>query len=262
MILTIDVGNTTTAVGLLEDDGRRVFRSGIDTAIHCSADHYAMDLLSVFLLNGADIRAVTGAIVSCVVPPLEGSVVAAVARLTGREPLVVGPGIRTGLNIRSDLHNQLGSDIVASSVAAMARYPGPVIVIDLGTATTFSLLCGGVYEGCAILPGVRLGLEALSDRAAALPHISIETPPGPLGHNTEDAMRAGVLYGNAGMVDSMIDRFAEACAHPVETVVATGGNAPLILPHCRHKIVHDPELLQQGLYLLYQKNSGRAERRR
>jgi len=262
VILTIDVGNTTTAVGLLEDDGRRVFRSSVDTAVHCSADHYAVELLSVFLLNGADIHAVSGAMISCVVPPLERSLAAAVTRLTGKAPLVVGPGIRTGLNIRSDLHNQLGGDIVASSVASMARYPGPLIVIDLGTATTFSLLREGVYEGCAILPGVRLGLEALSDRAAELPHISIETPPGPLGRNTIDAMRAGVLYGNAGMVDSMIDRFEDACGQPAATVVATGGNAPLILPHCRRRIVHDPELLQQGLYLLYQKNCGRDGRRR
>ena len=213
-----------------------------------------MDLLNLCRLYGEDVRSVEGAILSCVVPPLEASMVSAVEFLTGKRPLVVGPGIKTGLNIRSDLHNQLGSDIVASSVAALHRYPSPVIVVDLGTATTFSLLRGGVYEGCAILPGVRLGLDALADRTAELPHISIETPPSPLGRNTIDAMRSGVVYGNAGMVDRMIDRFEQACGEPVKVVVATGGNAPLILPHCARQITFDPNLLLDGLYLIYKKN--------
>ena len=181
--------------------------------------------------------------------------VGAIRFLTGKKPLVVGPGVRTGLNIRSDLHNQLGSDIVASSVAAMAKYPSPVIVVDLGTATTFSLLRDGVYEGCAILPGVRLGLEALSRGTAELPLIALEAPASPLGRNTVDAMRAGVVYGHAGMVDSMAARFEAACGQPAAAVVATGGNAPLILPHCARPIVHDPHLLLDGLYLLYRKNT-------
>lgn len=255
MVLTIDVGNTTTAVGLFDANGELVFLSSVDTVAHRSGDHYAVDLLGIFQLYGADIRSVGGAIVSCVVPPLEASILTAVERLTGKKPLVVGPGIKTGLNIRSDLHNQLGSDIVASSVAALAQYPDPVIVIDLGTATTVSLLRNGVYEGCAILPGVRLGLEALSEHTAELPHISIEPPPSPLGRNTVDAMRSGVVYGNAGMVDSMVARFEQACGEPVRTVVATGGNAPLILSHCKRNLIYDPNLLLRGLYLLYQKNT-------
>ncbi len=253
----MDVGNSITTISLFDDGGTAVFFSELETDKNKSRDQCAIDLLGVFQLYGADIKAVQGAILSCVVPPLSASVVGAVERLTGKRPMVVGPGLKTGLNIRSDLHNQLGGDIVASSVAALARYPSPVIVIDMGTATSFSLLRNGVYEGCAICPGVRLGLEALSERAAELPHIAVETPPTPLGRNTIDAMRSGVLYGNAGMVDSMIGRFEEAGGEPAGAVVATGGNAPLILPCCRRAITYDPNLLMDGLYLLYQKNAER-----
>ena len=255
MILTIDIGNSSITAGIYGADERPRFVSCLETSRHKSRDRCAMDLLNLCRLYGEDVRSVEGAILSCVVPPLEASMVSAVEFLTGKRPLVVGPGIKTGLNIRSDLHNQLGSDIVASSVAALHRYPSPVIVVDLGTATTFSLLRGGVYEGCAILPGVRLGLDALADRTAELPHISIETPPSPLGRNTIDAMRSGVVYGNAGMVDRMIDRFEQACGEPVKAVVATGGNAPLILPHCARQITFDPNLLLDGLYLIYKKNA-------
>ena len=254
MILAIDIGNSSITAGLYDHDGDPHFVASLETTRNKSRDRCAMDLSGVFQLYGEDIRAVDGAILSCVVPPLEASMVGAVEFLIGKRPLVVGPGVKTGLNIRSDLHNQLGSDIVASSVAALHRYPSPVIVIDLGTATTFSLLKNGVYEGCAILPGVRLGLEALAERTAELPHISIDTPPSPLGRNTIDAMRSGILYGNAGMVDSMIARFEAACGQPAAAVVATGGNAPLILPHCSRSITYDPTLLLDGLYLLYKKN--------
>ena len=255
LILAVDVGNSSTTIGLFNANGVPVFLSDIETNKNKSSDQCAIDLLGVFHLYQADIREVRGGIVSCVVPPLTASITGAVTRLIGRSPLVVGPGIKTGLNIRSDLHNQLGGDLVASSVAAMAKYPSPVVVIDMGTANTFSLLRGGVYEGCAICPGVRLGLEALSERAAELPHISLECPPTPLGRNTVDAMRSGVLYGNAGMVDSMIARFEEAAGEGAASVVATGGNAPLILPYCKRTIVYDPDLLMTGLYLLYQKNA-------
>lgn len=253
MILTIDIGNSSTTVGLFGPDARPRFVSSLETAKNKSRDRCAMDLMALFHLYGENILGVDGAILSCVVPPLESSMVDAITFLTGKKPLVVGPGIKNGLNIRSDLHNQLGSDIVASSVAALARYSSPVIVIDLGTATTFSLLKDGAYEGYAILPGVRLGLDVLAERTAELPHIAIEAPPSPLGRNTIDAMRSGVVFGNAGMVDSMIDRFEAACGQPAAAVVATGGNAPLILPHCRRKIVYDRDLILNGLYPLYQK---------
>lgn len=262
MVLTVDIGNTSITVGLYGPDGQLQCTAALDTAPGRTRDGCAVDLVNVLRLRGAEPRDVDGAILSCVVPPLEAAMAGALELLTGRRPLIVGPGIRTGLNIRSDLHNQLGSDIVAASVAALARYPSPCIVVDLGTATTFSLLKDGVYEGCAILPGVRLGLEALARGTAELPHISLAPPPGVLGRNTVDAMRAGILFGAAGAVDGLIDRFEAACGSPAAAVVATGGCAPPVLPHCRRTLIHDPNLLLDGLYLLYRKNAKPAEKHR
>ena len=255
MILAVDVGNSNTTVGLFDDKGRLAFLSSLETDKNKTRDRCAMDLLGVFGLYSADIRTVGGAILSSVVPPLTATMTDAITRLTGRRPMVVGPGIKTGLNIKAEIHNQLGSDIVASCVAAIAKYPGPVIIIDMGTATSMSLLKGSVYEGCVIMPGVRLALEALSERAAELPHISIETGSAVslLGRTTEDAMRSGAIYGHASMVDGMIRRVEEAMGEKA-TVVATGGNAKL-LTHCTHDIIIDTDLVMDGLYLLYQKNA-------
>lgn len=256
MVLAVDVGNSNITFGLFHSDGKLAFLSSLETERNKTRDRCAIDLLGVFSLHRADIRAVDGAILSSVVPPLTAAMRGAVALLTGRAPMVVGPGIKTGLNIKAEIHNQLGSDIVASSVAAIAKYPSPTVVIDMGTATTMSLLRGSVYEGCIIMPGLRLALEALSEHAAALPPISIETagPVGLLGHTTEDAMRSGMLYGHASMVDGMVERLEEPAGGPV-MVVATGGNAPRVVKYCKREILYDANLVMDGLYLLYQKNA-------
>jgi len=253
MILAIDIGNTNTTIGLFDKDGTLTLRSSLETDKGKTADRCAIDLLSVFHLHGADIKSVSGAIISSVVPPLTSVVSEAVKFLIGKLPMIVGPGVKTGLNIKSELHNQLGSDIVTSAVAALQKYPSPIIVIDMGTATTMTVLTDATCEGCVIIPGVHISLDALSERAAELPNISIEPPTSIIGRNTIDAMRSGIIYGNAGMLDSMIERLEEATA-PAVTVVATGGNAPKILDYCKHKIIFDPDLLLTGLYLLYQKN--------
>ena len=259
MILAVDVGNSNITVGLFDMTGKLAFLSSLGTNTQKTTDQCAVDLLGIFGLHRADIASVSGAILSCVVPPMQAIMSGAIARLTGRPPMVVGPGIKTGLNIKAEIHNQLGSDIVASSVAAIAKYPGSIVVIDMGTATSMSLLKGSVYEGCIIMPGVHLALEALWSRAAALPPISVEAPAHQislLGRTTEEAMRSGILYGHASMVDGMIDRLALA-AGGMPTVVATGGNAPSILPYCRHPITYNEYLVMDGLYLLYQKNAER-----
>lgn len=257
MILAIDIGNTTTSVGFFDPKGRLQFLSELETDRKRSQDQCCIDLLGIFQLYRADITAVTGAILSSVVPPMTGKMAAVLARLTGRKALLVGPGLKTGMNIKADVQNQLGSDIVASCVAAFSKYETPCIVVNLGTAITFSYLSDRAYEGCSIAPGVGIALEALSERAAQLPHISLEGKADPLGRNTVDAMRAGVLHGNAGAIDRIIDRMEEAAGAKASIIVATGGGFSDLLRCCTHHIHMDPDLLMDGLFLLYQKNAGR-----
>lgn len=258
MILTIDIGNTAITMGLFTPEGRLQFRGSLKTDKNKTRDQIAIDLLDMFHLYRSDLQGITGAVISSVVPPMTSAMARAVEQLSGVRPMIVGPGVKTGMNILAEIHNQLGADIVASSVAAIQKYPQPIIVIDMGTATTFSYLSESTYKGCVIIPGVRIAVEALSGRAAELPHISLEQPPSIFGRSTIDAMRSGVLYGNAAMIDGMIQRM-EAEAKPVATVVMTGGNAEMIQPHCKRKILIDENLLLDGLYYLYQKNH---ERRR
>ncbi len=258
MILTIDIGNTAITMGLFTPEGRLQFRGSLKTDKNKTRDQIAIDLLDMFHLYRSDLQGITRAVISSVVPPMTSAMAGAVEQLSGVRPMIVGPGVKTGMNILAEIHNQLGADIVASSVAAIQKYPQPIIVIDMGTATTFSYLSESTYKGCVIIPGVRIAVEALSGRAAELPHISLEQPPSIFGRSTIDAMRSGVLYGNAAMIDGMIQRM-EAEAKPVATVVMTGGNAEMIQPHCKRKILIDENLLLDGLYYLYQKNH---ERRR
>ena len=261
MILALDIGNSNTTAGLFDPAGNLIFRSTLETSRNKTRDQCAIDLLGVFRLYGAEIRDVTGAILSSVVPPLTAIFADTIKRLTGKQPLVVGPGIKTGLNIKAEIHDQLGSDIVAYSVAAIAGYESPIAAIDMGTATSLSLIRGSVYEGCIIMPGLTLAVEAMSERAAALPPISFESHAQVelLGRTTEEAMRSGVLFGHASMVDGMLDRIEERIGQKL-TVVATGGNAPRILCYCRHEIQYDADLVMKGLYLLYQKNTRKPRR--
>ena len=219
MILTIDIGNTAITMGLFTPEGRLQFRGSLKTDKNKTRDQIAIDLLDMFHLYRSDLQGITGAVISSVVPPMTSAMAGAVEQLSGVRPM---------------------------------------IVIDMGTATTFSYLSESTYKGCVIIPGVRIAVEALSGRAAELPHISLEQPPSIFGRSTIDAMRSGVLYGNAAMIDGMIQRM-EAEAKPVATVVMTGGNAEMIQPHCKRKILIDENLLLDGLYYLYQKNH---ERRR
>ena len=259
MILAIDIGNSNMTIGLYTAQGEQRFRSALKTDKNTTRDQCAVDLLDVFRLYNAEIKQVTGSIVSSVVPPMTAPIMGAIKLLTGKAPMIVGPGIKTGINILAEIHNQLGADIVASSVAALNKYPAPLIVIDMGTATTMSVLSGTTYLGCVIIPGVRIAVEALSQCAAELPHISIEPPPSILGRNTIDAMRSGVLYGNAAMLDNMIERLEEA-SQPAATVVMTGGNGHMIRKYCKRDIIYDANLLMDGLFLLYQKNADRLKK--
>jgi type III pantothenate kinase len=255
LILAIDIGNSRTTAALFSDEGKLAFRSEIDTDRRMTGDQCAIILLGVFRLYNADISAVTGAIISSVVPSLTETYCTAVFRLTGAEALVVGPGLKTGLNIKTDIHNQLGSDIVSSVVAAAALYPSPAIVINSRTAVSFSYMRDGTFEGCSIMPGMSISLDALSQNGAQLPQIAMGKVTGPLGRNTVDSMRAGIVYGYAGAFDRVIEMLEQAAGVPTATVVATGDIMPEILAHCQRKICYDNDLLVKGLFLLHQKNT-------
>ncbi len=260
MILAIDIGNIRTTVALFQEDGTLSFLSELGTDRKLTEDQYAIELLNVFRLYQADIRAVSGAIFSSVVPSMSKVCSAAIRRLTGKTALVVGPGVKTGLNIRADVHNQLGSDIVASAVAATALYPSPVIVINSRTAVSFSYLNNGVFEGCAIMPGMEIALEALSINGAQLPHISVDGVESPLGRNTVDSMRGGLLYGYAGAFDRLIEQLEESAGTPAAAVVVTGEDSPELFRRCRHKLIYDHDLLVMGLFRIYKKNTEKAHR--
>ncbi len=252
MILTIDVGNTHTIIGAYSED-KLVFTSRLSTDRHKTRDEYAVAIRSVLSLHEAGDN-IEGAIISSVVPQVSALVKSAVEMLFGCKVFVVGPGVKTGLNIKIDNPAQLGADLVCVSVAAQNKYPLPSIVFDLGTATTISALTDkGEMIGGSIITGVGTALNALSQGTAQLPQISLSGSVSVIGSNTIDCMRSGAIIGAAAMIDGMVLRYKEILGENT-TVIATGGLASSIVPHCRETIVADDNLLLDGLYSIYKKN--------
>ena len=253
MVLAIDVGNTNIVVGVYDGDSL-CFISRLASDQNRTSDETAVQLKAVLSIHNIDIGSIDGAIISSVVPLITEPLSGAIKILTGRKPLVVGPGMKTGINIGIDNPAQLGSDLLVDSVAASALYPKPLIVADMGTATTLTVVNDkNTIIGGAILPGVRTSLNALTAKAAQLQQISIEPPKKAIGSNTIDCMKSGAVLGNASMLDGMIDRFNEGLGMEC-FVVATGGLSEVISQHTKHKIVYNPNLLLEGLYILYKKN--------
>jgi type III pantothenate kinase len=253
MVLAIDIGNSNIVVGCV--DGREITRLyRMETDISKTEDEYAAGLKQILGLDGIDVGAFDGAIISSVVPPLTGGVKSAVMRITGVEALIVGAGMKTGLNIKIDDPGQLGSDLVASAVAAVDSYELPVIIFDMGTATTIGIVDKGAnFVGGAIFPGVASSMNALVSATAQLPKVPLEAPARCISSNTIECMKSGAIFGTASMMDGMIDRM-EGELGAKTRVVATGGLAERIIPYCRHEVTHDPDLLLRGLALLYGKN--------
>ena len=253
MILTIDIGNTNIVIGCF--DGKRLcFLERFETNQRWAALEYGVIFRETFSLYGIDASAVEGGIISSVVPSVTDTVKLAAERFTGSRFLVVGPGIKTGIKLAVDNPAQQGSDLVVAAVAAVHDYPAPQILIDMGTATTVSVIDkSGAFIGKMILPGVMVSLDALSSRAAQLPKVSLDPPKKLIGSNTVDSMKSGILYGNAGALDGLIDRIQEELGEPC-TLIATGGLAGVIAPLCRNRILVDEDLLLRGLLLLYEKN--------
>ena len=254
MLLTIDIGNSNVVIGCLNDKNEALCLLRMVTDLKKTEDEYAAGMQTILAHNGIDCRGFEGAIICSVVPPLTEIFRTAVQKLTGHRALVVGAGIKTGLNILIEDPASLGSDLVAAAVAAIAQFPLPVIVIDMGTATTLTVIDeGNRFIGGAIVPGVALSMNALSGGTSLLHKVPIEAPKKCISDTTTACMQSGAVFGNAALLDGMIDRMEEELGKPIN-VVATGGIAPKIIPHCRRKIVYDEDLLLKGLGIIYRKN--------
>ena len=254
MILTIDVGNSNIVLGAVQGNDI-VFEARLRTDATQTSDGYCVDLkiiLDVHNLSSADIE---GSIIASVVPQVSNSMQTAVRKLTGKAPLVVGPGLKTGLNIAIDNPAQTGADLVVGCVAALREHKAPMIIIDMGTATTMIVLDkNSAMIGGAIIPGVKISMDALTNRTALLPGLQLDQPKKAIGRNTIDCMRSGLMLGSACMIDGMIDRMEEELGYKT-TVIATGGIAKFVLPMCRHEMIYDKDLLVKGLAALYRENS-------
>ena len=253
MILTIDIGNSNIVIGGVEGD-EIVFEARLRTESTKTSDQYCVDLKILLDVYGIKVERIEGAIIASVVPQVLNSFQTAVKKLTGKTSLVVGPGLKTGLNIHMDVPSQVGSDRIVIAVAALAEYKAPLILMDMGTATTIEVVePDNHYMGGIIFPGVKLSLDALTSRAAQLPGISLDKPKQVIGKNTVDCMRSGMLYGTAAMIDGLIDRMEEELGHP-STLIATGGMAQFVTPLCKHSIILEKDLLLKGLNIIYKKN--------
>ena len=253
MILTIDVGNTNIVMGCVENgEVKSVCR--LATNLNDLSSDYAMKMRQSFEFDGIDYKNFSGAILSSVVPQLNRAIRTAVKKVTGLDCMVVGAGLKTGVNIKLDDPGQLAGDLITGAVGALALYKPPLVVVDMGTATTIVAIDSeGAYLGGAIIPGIKLSYSALSSGTSLLPNIAIEAPKKCIGTNTVDSMKSGAVYGTAALIDGMIDRMETELGEPV-TVVATGGLAGTIVPYCRRKIEYEPALLLKGLAILYEKN--------
>lgn len=253
MILAIDIGNTNIVVGCI-DDQKTYFIERLSTVRTKTELEYAVDLktvLDIYHIKGTDIE---GCIISSVVPQITNTAKLAAEKILKKEVMVLGPGVKTGLNILMDHPAQLGADLVADAVAGLNEYPVPFIVIDMGTATTVSVVNSKKqYIGGMILPGVRVSLDALTAHASQLSGISIDAPKHVIGKNTVECMKSGVLYSSAAALDGIIDRVEEELGEKT-TVIATGGLAKKIVSHCKKDIILDEDLLLKGLLVIYEKN--------
>lgn len=254
MILAVDVGNTHIVIGYIEKDEIKSI-ARMTTDIKKTEHEYAAVMKHIMEFDGIDPKSFEGVIISTVVPPLMRTLKNSIKLLTGLEPIVIGAGIKTGLDIKIDNPAQLGGDLVTGAVAALSLYKPPLIIIDMGTATTISVIDkNGSFIGGPIIPGVAVSLSALSGDTSLLPQIPIEAPERCIGRNTIESMKSGAVFGAASMLDGMIDRIEEELNSEAR-LIATGGIATSIIPYCKHKIEYDEYLLLRGLNVIYKKNS-------
>lgn len=253
MILAVDVGNTNIVIGCCKEN-KIEFVERLSTDPNATVLEYAISFKNVLELYGIGQEDIDGAIISSVVPSVTLTIKSAIKKIVNVDSMVIGPGLKTGVNITLDNPAQLGSDLVVDAAAGIAEYPLPLIIFDMGTATTVSVIDENKnYLGGMIIPGVNVSLNAMISQTSQLPRISLEPPKRIIGKNTIECMKSGILYSTAASLDGIIDR-VESELGKKATVVATGGLAGSIIPHCTKKIILDDELLLKGLIVIYNKN--------
>ena len=253
MILTVDIGNSNIVIGGVEGE-KIILEARLRTDATKTSDEYCIDLKSLLDIYKVNADTIEGAIIASVVPQVLNSMQTAIKKLTGKQSLVVGPGLKTGLNIKIENPAQTGADLVVGSVAALKEHKPPMIVVDMGTATTMVVLDkDGALIGGSISPGVKISLDALTDRTALLPGLRLDQPRRAIGKNTIECMRSGIMLGTACMLDGMVQRMEEELGSKT-TVVVTGGIAKFVIPMCRTTLIYDKDLLVKGLAYLYREN--------
>lgn len=254
MFLAIDIGNTNIVLGVFNGD-ELVTSLRMFTRKDALADEYSVLFNDMLRLNGVEPSDIDGCVISSVVPKLTNRIADAVEKISASKPVIVAAGVKTGINILIDNPAQLGSDMVANAAGAISRYKLPVIVIDLGTAMTFSVIDEAhTFHGGVITAGVRTALDGLTERTSQLPDISIEAPASVVGKNTVDSMKSGIVFGAASLIDGMIERISDEFGRDF-TVVATGGMSSYIVPQCKNQIAIDPDLMLYGLLEIHKRNS-------
>jgi len=253
MILAIDIGNTNIVIGKYDGESL-IYVARMVTDPHKSESEYAVSIKSILSLDKNNSDKIDGAIISSVVPPLTQNIQKAINMLYNVEALIVGPGVKTGINLQVDNPSQVGADLICACVGAFNKYDSPSLIIDMGTATKIMVVDEkGTFMGVSIAPGVEISLKALSGGTAQLPQISLDAPSRVIAKNTVECMKSGVVFGNASMLDGMIERI-EAETGMTTTHIATGGYSRAIVPHCKNKITIEDNLVLDGLCTLYYKN--------
>ncbi|MGL4522052.1 MAG: type III pantothenate kinase [Bacilli bacterium] len=254
MIFVLDVGNTNTVLGLFAEE-KLVHQWRIQTDRHKTDDEYGILIKSLFREANLQTEKIEGIIISTVVPPIKVTFERMCVKYFGQKPLVVGAGVKTGLNIKVDQPQEVGADRIVNAVAAIKEYGAPIIIVDFGTATTFCYVNEhNHYLGGAIMPGIGISTEALYTRTAKLPRIEITRPDDVIGKNTIAAMQSGIYFGYIGQVEGIVSRMKKQTAKRTK-VIATGGLAKLIATECTAIDEVDPSLTLKGLYYIYMKNN-------
>lgn len=262
MLLTVDIGNSSIDFGAFDSNGTLRMKSKVSAVKNRSADEYAVLLKGVLQLHAVLPEEITAGIIASVVPPLTVKVSGAIHKLFGIDALEIGPGIKTGLKIQIDSQSQLGADIVANAVAAMAEFPRPCVIVDIGTATTLTVIDqNDILQGVIIAPGMRMSLDALSSGASELPDVSIIPPKRVIGKNSIESMNIGAFYGHAFQIDGFLELLKQTLKTDTLSIVVTGGLADTLLPYCKTNMERRPNLTLEGLRLLYQKNEKISDKR-